>query len=84
MLEHEGEKVYGFKHFGLYAFKPEALKIYERGSLSELEKVESLEQLRLLDAGMRIAVNVVDVALTINAVEVDTEADLLKARAFAG
>jgi 3-deoxy-manno-octulosonate cytidylyltransferase (CMP-KDO synthetase) len=43
-------------HVGVYAYRPEALKRYVATPVSELEKLEGLEQLRFLVAGVPIAV----------------------------
>lgn len=65
-----------FHHIGIYAYKRSALERFVALPPSELEKREKLEQLRAMEAGMRIAVARVDeIPLTI-----DTEADLEKAR----
>lgn len=77
------QEVFGFKHFGLYVFRPEVLSLYERGELSPLEAVEKLEQLRLLELGHRIGVHVVPADLTADSVEVDTPGDLAKATEIA-
>lgn len=66
-----------YHHIGLYAYRPAALARFVSLPPSLLEEREKLEQLRALEAGMRI-----DVAL-IDAVPygVDTPADLARARA---
>ena len=65
-----------FHHVGIYAFTREALTRFVGLPPSPLEKREKLEQLRALEAHMRIAVARVDrVPLS-----VDTPADLEKAR----
>lgn len=65
-----------YHHIGLYAYRRAALEKFVGLSPSTLEKRESLEQLRALEAGMRIDVQVVrSVPLG-----VDTPADLEKAR----
>lgn len=65
-----------FHHIGLYAYRRAALEKFVALSPSTLEKRESLEQLRALEAGMRIDVQIVrSVPLG-----VDTPADLEKAR----
>ncbi len=48
---------YGFGHVGIYAFRPEALNRFVSLGQSDLEKVEKLEQLRMLQNGMKIKVN---------------------------
>jgi 3-deoxy-manno-octulosonate cytidylyltransferase (CMP-KDO synthetase) len=67
-----------YHHIGLYAFRRDALARFVALPPSPLEKRERLEQLRALEAGMRI-----DVAL-VNKVPfgVDTQADLERARAL--
>lgn len=45
-----------FKHIGLYAYRPEALRYITQLPPSPLEQCESLEQLRWLQAGLRIKV----------------------------
>jgi 3-deoxy-manno-octulosonate cytidylyltransferase (CMP-KDO synthetase) len=43
-------------HVGVYAYRPEALERYAATPVSELETLESLEQLRFLAAGVPVAV----------------------------
>ena len=67
-----------FHHIGLYAYRRGALADFVALPPSPLERREKLEQLRALEAGMRIdAVIVDDVPLG-----VDTPADLDRARAI--
>ena len=80
----ELRRVYGYKHFGLYIFKPEVLFEYETDQLSPLEEIEKLEQLRLLEKGHKIAACIVDPQLTEGSLEVDTPKDLEEAREIAG
>lgn len=47
-------------HIGLYGFSPDSLQAFAAMQASELERTESLEQLRALEAGKRIAVMMVD------------------------
>jgi 3-deoxy-manno-octulosonate cytidylyltransferase (CMP-KDO synthetase) len=65
-------------HIGVYAFRRSALARFAALPPSPLEKRERLEQLRALEAGMRIDVTLVD-AMPIS---VDTPADLARARAW--
>jgi 3-deoxy-manno-octulosonate cytidylyltransferase (CMP-KDO synthetase) len=65
-----------YHHIGLYAYRRAALARYVALPLSPLEKRERLEQLRALEAGMRIDVAVVDAV----PLGVDTPADLARAR----
>jgi 3-deoxy-manno-octulosonate cytidylyltransferase (CMP-KDO synthetase) len=69
-----------YHHIGLYAYRRAALQRFVKLPPSPLELRERLEQLRALEAGMRI-----DVALTQNAIfGVDTPEHLEKARALFG
>ena len=43
-------------HLGLYAYRPDALRLYNAAPTSELEQLEGLEQLRFLDIGQAIGV----------------------------
>ncbi len=65
-----------YHHIGLYAYRRAALERFVSLPQSPLEKRESLEQLRALEAGMRIDVEVVR-SIPLG---VDTPADLEKAR----
>lgn len=67
-----------YHHIGLYAFRRAALERFVQLPQSPLEKRERLEQLRALEAGMRVDVAVVDVA----PLGVDTPEDLARARAM--
>ncbi len=67
-----------FHHIGLYAWRRRALERFTDLPPSLLERRERLEQLRALEAGMRIAVAVVDSV----PLGVDTPADLARARAL--
>jgi 3-deoxy-manno-octulosonate cytidylyltransferase (CMP-KDO synthetase) len=64
-------------HIGLYAYRRGALERYMRLPPSPLEIRERLEQLRALEAGMRIDAAVVERV----PISVDTPADLERARA---
>ncbi len=66
------------QHIGLYAFRPDALARFASLPRGRLERRESLEQLRFLEAGMTIAVVDVEGA----APSVDTPADLARVRAL--
>ncbi|MGB3812127.1 MAG: 3-deoxy-manno-octulosonate cytidylyltransferase [Shinella sp.] len=65
-----------YHHIGLYAYRRKALETFVALKPSTLEKRESLEQLRALEAGMRIDAEIVDTV----PLGVDTPADLEKAR----
>jgi 3-deoxy-manno-octulosonate cytidylyltransferase (CMP-KDO synthetase) len=69
-----------YHHIGLYAFRRAALARFVALSPSPLEQREKLEQLRALEAGMRI-----DAAIVANVpLGVDTPADLERAREILG
>ena len=65
-----------YHHIGLYAYRREALERFVGLAPSPLERRERLEQLRALEAGMRIEVALVDTV----PLGVDTAADLDAAR----
>jgi 3-deoxy-manno-octulosonate cytidylyltransferase (CMP-KDO synthetase) len=65
-----------YHHIGLYAYRRAALERFVKLRPSPLETRENLEQLRALEAGMRIDVAIVDAV----PLGVDTPADLEKAR----
>jgi 3-deoxy-manno-octulosonate cytidylyltransferase (CMP-KDO synthetase) len=66
-----------YHHIGLYAFRRAALSRFVALPPSALERRERLEQLRALEAGMRIDAALVDTV----PLGVDTPADLERARA---
>ena len=61
------------RHIGIYAYRVGFLKKYALLTVTELEKIESLEQLRVLQHGYKIGVTVTDNA---PASGVDTQEDL--------
>ena len=65
-----------YHHIGLYAYRRAALQRFVSLPPSPLERQENLEQLRALEAGMRIDVTIVDTVPR----GVDTPADLETAR----
>jgi 3-deoxy-manno-octulosonate cytidylyltransferase (CMP-KDO synthetase) len=69
-----------YHHIGLYAFRRPALARFVSLPPSPLERREQLEQLRALEAGMRIDVTIVDSV----PLGVDTAQDLERARALLG
>lgn len=62
-----------FRHLGLYAYRVKLLQDYVTWEQGHLEKLESLEQLRVLENGHRIAIAVAEANLPPG---VDTQADL--------
>jgi 3-deoxy-manno-octulosonate cytidylyltransferase (CMP-KDO synthetase) len=67
-----------YHHIGLYAFRRAALERFVKLPPSVLERREKLEQLRALEAGMRIDVTIIDTV----PLGVDTPEDLERARAM--
>jgi 3-deoxy-manno-octulosonate cytidylyltransferase (CMP-KDO synthetase) len=65
-----------YHHIGLYAYRRAALERFVTLPLSPLEQQERLEQLRALEAGLRIDIGIVDTVPR----GVDTPADLETAR----
>ena len=65
-----------YHHIGLYAYRRAALERFVKLAPSALERCEKLEQLRAIEAGMRIDVTVVDTVPR----GVDTPADLVTTR----
>jgi 3-deoxy-manno-octulosonate cytidylyltransferase (CMP-KDO synthetase) len=67
-----------YHHFGLYAYRRAALERFVALPPSPLERRERLEQLRALEAGMRIDVTIVDA----EPLDVNTAEDLARVRAL--
>ena len=66
----------GLRHIGIYAYRAGFLDVFSKLPPGKLEVAEALEQLRVLEAGFRIAVGVTPVPFPPG---VDTEADLQRA-----
>jgi 3-deoxy-manno-octulosonate cytidylyltransferase (CMP-KDO synthetase) len=69
-----------YKHIGLYVFRREALLMFAQLPESPLEKAEKLEQLRALEAGIKIKATLTDC----ESVPVDTEEDAQRVRGILG
>ncbi len=67
------------RHLGLYAYRVALLQDYVTWPVGELEKIESLEQLRIMEQGRRIAIADALVSMPGG---VDTPEDLAKIRAL--
>ena len=63
-----------YKHIGLYAYRAEVLKTIVKLYPSRLEKIECLEQLRWLEEGYKIKVNITE----FESIGIDTPEDLEK------
>jgi 3-deoxy-manno-octulosonate cytidylyltransferase (CMP-KDO synthetase) len=64
-----------YKHIGMYAYRTDILEAITQLPVSELEKAESLEQLRWLEHGFNISV----AETTIETMGIDTPDDLQRA-----
>ena len=67
------QDIHAYRHIGLYAYKVGFLKQYAQLKVTELEKIECLEQLRVLHHGYKIGVVITENAPSSG---VDTQADL--------
>jgi 3-deoxy-manno-octulosonate cytidylyltransferase (CMP-KDO synthetase) len=65
-----------YKHIGLYAYRKDFVMKFARTKQSELEKIEKLEQLRILEMGEKIKV----VITKNDSIGIDTKQDLARAR----
>ena len=72
------EKAEIYKHIGLYVFRRNALLKFTKLGQTDLEKAECLEQLRMLENGIKIKVVVTE----FDTLSVDTPEDLERARRF--
>lgn len=68
-----------FRHLGLYAYRVKTLKAFVSWQIGILETLESLEQLRVLENGQKIAIDVAKVRLPLG---VDTPEDLARLNAM--
>ena len=71
-----GERSPYLRHLGLYCYRVEFLKRFVEWKEGRLESIERLEQLRVLEKGLKIGVAIVDSAPA----EVDTQEDLERVR----
>jgi len=67
-----------YKHIGLYVYRKDALLKFTSLEPTDLEKIEKLEQLRMLENGMKIKVVVTE----FDNLAVDTPEDLERARIY--
>ncbi len=67
-----------YKHIGLYVYRRDHLLKFTNLETTDLEKTEKLEQLRLLENGIKIKIVVTE----LDSIGVDTPADLKKAREY--
>lgn len=71
----DGSPFFGFKHFGLYAYKRQALLEFVKMAPTPLEKLECLEQLRFLENNYTIRL----VETELDSIGVDTPEDMATA-----
>lgn len=64
-----------YRHLGIYGYTKEFIKIYSNLEISYLERIEKLEQLRVLENGYKIKM----IETTYNSIGIDTEEDYKKA-----
>lgn len=67
-----------YKHIGLYGYTKDFLFVYKNLPVSNLEKIERLEQLRVLEEGFRIKV----IETNFDTIGVDTPEDLKKVEEY--
>ena len=67
-----------YKHIGLYVYRKESLLKFTKLKITDLERAEKLEQLRMLENGMKIKIVVTEY----DTMSVDTPDDLKRARTF--
>jgi len=67
-----------YKHIGLYVFRKDALLKFTKLKPTDLENAEKLEQLRMIENGIKIKIVVTE----LDSIGVDTPEDLEKARTF--
>ena len=67
-----------YKHIGLYGYTKDFLFTYKNLPISNLERIEKLEQLRILEEGFRIRV----LETKYDTIGVDTPEDLERVRAY--
>ena len=72
------QRLWGYRHLGLYVYRREFLLKFARLPPTQLEQIESLEQLRAMAYGFRIHVAQVNE----QSVEVDTAEDLKRAKEY--
>ncbi|MBA4299669.1 3-deoxy-manno-octulosonate cytidylyltransferase (CMP-KDO synthetase) [Algoriphagus alkaliphilus] len=72
------EDIFYWKHVGVYAYTRELLQEYTAWPKGYLEQIEMLEQLRLVEKGVKIRM----VETTHQAIAIDTKEDLDRARNF--
>ena len=62
-------------HLGMYAYRPDALRLYNAAPASQLEQLEGLEQLRFLDLGLAVGLVHLD-PLAWDSIELNNPSDV--------
>lgn len=75
-VRNEKQDVRYWKHIGVYAFRKEFLMQFTAAPKSELEQIESLEQLRVFDMGVKISM----IETQFHPIAIDTQEDLDRVR----
>ncbi|MFC2102942.1 3-deoxy-manno-octulosonate cytidylyltransferase [Bacteroidota bacterium] len=78
LLDNKIEKNEFYKHIGLYVYRRDHLIKFTKLTPTDLEKTEKLEQLRMLENGLKIKI----VVTGFESIGVDTPEDLKRARAY--
>lgn len=69
------ESLHFYRHLGIYGYTKEFINVYSNLEISYLERIEKLEQLRVLENGYKIKM----IETTYNSIGIDTEEDYKKA-----
>jgi 3-deoxy-manno-octulosonate cytidylyltransferase (CMP-KDO synthetase) len=80
-IKSDKEKLFAaeiYKHIGLYVFRKDALLKFTKLKPTDLENAERLEQLRMIENGIKIKIVVTE----LDSIGVDTPEDLEKARTY--
>ncbi len=67
-----------YQHIGVYGFRKEVLLAFSKLPVSDLERKEKLENLRMLENGLSVHLSVIDHV----GISIDTEEDFRKAKAY--
>lgn len=78
--DNPNDVAHAYRHLGLYAYRVSVLKSFGKWEQGVLESLESLEQLRMLENGQKIAIDLACLSLPVG---VDTQADLDRLNAMA-
>lgn len=71
--DNPAKPIHAYRHLGMYGYRVRLLQEFKKWSVGTLEQLESLEQLRVLENGHKIAIDIAHVSLPAG---VDTPEDL--------